>query len=158
MIISVEYASGAVINLNDNKLTAFVQGVFKSILDYFVSNSFTSNVISVTKSKSINYCHAIVFPPKIGCGSESWLVGQSAYFPLITGGICGDADATAFSALTTGICLCPPSPSLSPCTCGMTVGSVSTDWLEALQRNWATRPLPRFFKASHQRRRSTRSS
>ena len=64
---------------------------------------------------------------KIGCGSEAWLVGQnSRYLPFIQGGVCGDADATAFSALTTEICLCPPSTSLSPCTCGLTVGSVST--------------------------------
>ena len=51
---------------------------------------------------------------------------SSRYLPFIQGGVCGDADATAFTALTTGICLCPPSPSLSPCTCDLTVGSVST--------------------------------
>ena len=50
----VNYAAGAVINLNGNKLTAFAQGVFKSILDYFLSDdSFATNSISVTKSKFI---------------------------------------------------------------------------------------------------------
>ena len=35
--------------------------------------------------------------------------------------------------------------------------SAPSTW-RALQRDWATRQLPKFFKASHQRRRSTRSS
>ena len=64
MINLVKYAPGAVINLNDNKLTAFAQGVFKSILDYFASdNSLATNSISVTKSKFI---HIIFYYLSVG--------------------------------------------------------------------------------------------
>ena len=146
MINLVKYAPGAVINLNDNKLTAFAQGVFKSILDYFASdNSLATNSISVTKSKFIHiifhylsvlhYSNSFFFNSnlddfdcgkKVGCGSESWLVGQSDYLPFIKGGVCGDSDATPFSALTNGICLCPSSTSLLPCSCELTTGSVGT--------------------------------
>ena len=59
-----------------------------------------------------------------GCGSESWLIANSDYLNYVTGGTC--KDSTAFSALTQGICLCPPATSISPCTCDLTAGSTTT--------------------------------
>jgi len=44
----------------------------------------------------------------------------------IQGGVCGDADATDFSALTTAICLCPSSTAIQPCACALSTGSNST--------------------------------
>ena len=35
-------------------------------------------------------------------------------------------EATAFTDLTTAVCLCPSSTSLGPCSCGLTTGSSST--------------------------------
>ena len=114
-------------NLNNNKLTAFNQGVFQSVLDTFVSNSLMKNVISVLNSKSSLACISAAewiklyffnyhltdnfdCDIKIGCGSESWIVGKN----------------THELALTTAVCLCPPSPSLSPCNCSLSTGNDST--------------------------------
>ena len=51
--MKVSYASGALIKLDDNKLTSFDEGVFGPIIRGFISNTQTGNSISVAKSKAI---------------------------------------------------------------------------------------------------------
>jgi len=46
------------------------------------------------------------------------------YLPFVSGGTC--QDSTAFSALTTTICWCPPSVSIATCSCYLTASGSST--------------------------------
>ena len=147
-LFSVNYSAGAIVNLDNNKLTEFNQETFKPVIQFFIDNSLTTNRISIASSKSIvikqniyklthydfihqMWCVAFYLNAdnfdcgkSIGCGSEAWLVGASDYVSFIQGGVCGDADKTAFTDLTTVICLCPPSTSIDPyCTCDLSTGS-----------------------------------
>ena len=54
----------------------------------------------------------------VGCSDEAWLVLSPDYLPFVSGGTC--QDSTAFSDLTTTICLCPPSVSIATCSCYLT--------------------------------------
>ena len=135
----MNYASGALIKLDDNKLTSFDVGVFGPIIRGFISNKQTGNSISVAKSNSITspqFRHTkILFSSfflddfdcglNAGCGSEKWFVlNATELSPYVTGGTCQD-DAP-FSALTAVICTCPPANDISPCQCDF-VSSTSTN-------------------------------
>ena len=59
----------------------------------------------------------------LGCGNETWLVTNTVLSSYVTGGTCGDALSTPFSALTATICTCPPAGDISPCGCELMTDS-----------------------------------
>ena len=112
--------------------------MFQTIIQTFVSNSFTPNVtfidfslskISLTISMTAIKIHLILFTitstdPNLDCGvsgsadqcgSENWLLSNASIRPFFKGTCQNGADFSSFSAETCQ--LCPAPAAISGCSC-----------------------------------------